>query len=57
MFIRLLQHFTLPFISALGNSFVSFFERMNLTDDKNEFYFFFFWKTQQNAAENLEKNM
>lgn len=28
---------------------------MNLTDDKNEFYFLFFWKMQQTAAENLGK--
>lgn len=26
-----------------------------LTDDKSEFYFLFFWKMQQNAAENLGK--
>lgn len=59
MFIRLLQHFTLPLLFfALGYFFFflsSFFERMNLnlTDDKNEFNFFIFL---ENAAERCWKS-
>lgn len=51
MFIRVV-HFTLPFISALGYFFVSFFERMKLTDDfkKKAFYFL------ENAAEGCWKS-
>lgn len=56
MFIRVVRHFTLPFISALGFFFVSFFERMKLTDDFKKIHFIF-WKMQLRAAENLGKNM